>query len=116
MKSVLELIRGTTVNGIAHITGGGIPENLVRVLNENIDAVVDTTSWQRPAVFQWLQEQGQVEETELLRTFNCGVGMMVIVPPDSVDAALESLRANGEDAFIVGEIVAGTGQVQIHRE
>jgi phosphoribosylformylglycinamidine cyclo-ligase len=116
VKSVLELINTTTVHGLAHITGGGIPENLVRVLNENIDALVDTSAWERPAIFKWLQEQGKVAEAELLRTFNCGIGMMVIVPAGSVDAALGSLRTSGEDAIIIGEIVAGSGQVQIHRE
>jgi phosphoribosylformylglycinamidine cyclo-ligase len=116
VKSVLELIGKTTVHGLAHITGGGIPENLVRVLNDNIDAVVDTTTWERPALFKWLQEQGQVAEAELLRTFNCGIGMMVIVPSASVDEALASLRGSGEDANIIGEVVAGSGQVQIARE
>jgi phosphoribosylformylglycinamidine cyclo-ligase len=116
VKSVLELIGTTTVHGLAHITGGGIPENLVRVLNDNIDALVDTTTWERPAIFKWLQEQGQVTEAELLRTFNCGIGMMVIVPSGSVDEALASLRASGESASIIGEIMAGSGQVQIHRE
>ena len=74
---------------------------------------MDTSSWERPAIFNWLQTQGNVAEHELLRTFNCGIGMMVIVPADVVDAAIDCLAANGEDATLIGEIIAGSGQVQI---
>ena len=115
VRSLLDLIKTSTVHGLAHITGGGIPENLVRVLNDDIDAVVNISTWERPAIFKWLQEQGNVAEAELLRTFNCGIGMMVIVPADTADAALASLQASGEDAYLIGEIVAGNGQVQINQ-
>jgi phosphoribosylformylglycinamidine cyclo-ligase len=115
VRSLLELIKTTTVHGLAHITGGGIPENLVRVLNDDIDAVVNINAWERPAIFKWLQDQGNVAEAELLRTFNCGIGMMVIVPADTAAAALTSLQASGEEAYLLGEIVAGSGQVQINQ-
>lgn len=113
VQSLLKLIRTVSVHGLAHITGGGIPENLVRVLNAKVDAVVDISAWERPAIFKWLQEQGNVAEAELLRTFNCGIGMMVIVPEDAVDVALTNLQTNGEDARLIGEIIHGSGQVQI---
>jgi phosphoribosylformylglycinamidine cyclo-ligase len=113
VRALLDLIETTSVHAFAHITGGGIPENLVRVLHDGVDAVVDVSSWERPAIFKWLQEQGNVAEDELLRTFNCGIGMMAIVPAESVDAALEQLRASGETATLIGAITAGSGQVRV---
>jgi phosphoribosylformylglycinamidine cyclo-ligase len=114
VKSLLQLIESNSVNAIAHITGGGIPENLVRVLHEGIDARVNTSSWQRPAIFDWLQTQGNVAESEMLRTFNCGIGMMVVVPEDQAAAAIESLNAAGETAMEIGVIESGSGQVHTH--
>ena len=111
MKPVLQLIEKIKVNAISHITGGGIPENLVRVLNDGIDAHVDMQTWERPAIFNWLQEHGNVAEPEMQRTFNCGIGMMVVVPADMAEAAVELLNAAGEDARVIGEITAGSGQV-----
>jgi phosphoribosylformylglycinamidine cyclo-ligase len=111
VKSLLQLIENNDVKAIAHITGGGIPENLVRVLHDGIDARVDTRSWQRPAIFDWLQENGNVAESEMLRTFNCGIGMMVVVADDQVDSAIECLNACGETAVEIGVIEAGSGQV-----
>jgi phosphoribosylformylglycinamidine cyclo-ligase len=115
VRSILHLIEAVPVHGIAHITGGGIPENLVRVLNPAVDARIDLNAWERPAIFRWLQEQGNVAEPEMLRTFNCGIGMMIIVPPDAVDAAIASLTASGETAVLLGEIVTGTGKVHTFR-
>ena len=100
------------MHGIAHITGGGIPENLARVLTPGVDAHVDVSAWERPAIFKWLQEQGNVAEDEILRTFNCGIGMMVIVPAADVENALQSLKSSGESAMVLGDIVPGSGQVQ----
>jgi phosphoribosylformylglycinamidine cyclo-ligase len=111
VKSILKLIQTSKVHGIAHITGGGIPENLVRVLTPEVDALVNVSAWERPAIFSWLQEQGNVAEAEILRTFNCGIGMMVIVPASEVDNALQSLTSSGETAMVLGEIVSGSGQV-----
>jgi len=84
----------------------------VRVLNPAVDAQVDVSAWERPAIFKWLQAQGNVAESEILRTFNCGIGMMVIVPAADVDKALQSLEASGETAVLLGEVVAGSGKVQ----
>jgi len=114
VKALLQTIEKTQINAIAHITGGGIPENLVRVLHEGIDAHVNTGTWQRPAIFEWLQNQGNVAESEMLRTFNCGIGMMVVVPADQVDSAIDSLNAAGEIATEIGVIESGSGLVHTH--
>ena len=114
VKSLLKLIAQTPVHALAHITGGGIPENLVRVLHSQVDAVVHTSAWERPAIFGWLQEHGNIAETELLRTFNCGIGMMVVVPAAQADAAMSVLAEHGETACVLGEIVAGSGKVHVH--
>ncbi|NND53673.1 MAG: phosphoribosylformylglycinamidine cyclo-ligase [Gammaproteobacteria bacterium] len=111
VKAVLQLIESVDVSAIAHITGGGIPENLVRVLNDQIDAHVNMGAWERPAIFSWLQEHGNVAEPEMQRTFNCGMGMMIIVSDAVAGQAVSLLNAAGEDARIIGEISSGTGRV-----
>lgn len=114
VRSVLNLIEQVPVHGIAHITGGGIPDNLVRVLPAHADAHVNTSAWQRPALFQWLQKEGNIAEPELLRTFNCGIGMFVIVPAEHAEKAMATLQASGETVIAAGEITAGDGKVQMH--
>jgi phosphoribosylformylglycinamidine cyclo-ligase len=111
VRSILALIAALPVHAIAHITGGGIPENLVRVLNPGVDAHIDMQSWERPEIFRWLQQEADIEESEMLRTFNCGIGMMVIVPPAQTDQALKTLSAAGESAALIGTISAGSGRV-----
>ena len=106
VKPLLELIKQGPVHALAHITGGGLPENLPRVLPKGTRAVIDTQAWQWPPVFRWLQEQGQVPTSEMYRTFNCGVGMVVVVPQAQVDQTLALLEASGEDAVVIGEIRA----------
>jgi len=112
VKPVLQLIEKIKVNAIAHITGGGIPENVVRVLHDGIDAHIDASTWQRPAIFSWLQQQGNVAESEMQRTFNCGIGMMIVVPAEQADEAVELLNGAGEHATVIGKITAGSGRVQ----
>lgn len=107
VKPLLSLFTAVDVHALAHITGGGLSENLPRVLPENTAAVIDTTSWQQSAVFGWLQEQGNVETAEMYRTFNCGIGMVVCVAAADADRALAHLESQGEDARIIGSIVAG---------
>ena len=92
------------VHAIAHITGGGLLENIPRVLPENAKAVIDTNSWQRPEIFNWLQKKGNVDDVEMHRTFNCGVGMIICVPEDAAETALEVFNLVGEDAFVIGTI------------
>ncbi len=97
------------INGIAHITGGGLPENLPRILQPHTKAVVDTASWDWPPLFQFLKDHGNVSTDEMYRTFNCGVGMAVCVPADVADNALDILRRQGETAWVLGS-VAPSGQ------
>lgn len=106
VKSVLKLIRESSVNALAHITGGGLTENIPRVLPKNTKAVIDVTSWQRPAIFEWLQKNGNVAEHEMYRTFNCGMGMIICVPANKTEEALALLRAQGETAWLAGHVAA----------
>ena len=112
VKSMLGLIRAVGVKGMAHITGGGITDNLPRVFPKGCAAAVDTRSWQRPAVFEWLQQQGGVAEPEMRRTFNCGVGFVVVVARTDLGRTLEHLRGAGEAPFVLGEVVAGNQDVK----
>ncbi|TVS06850.1 MAG: phosphoribosylformylglycinamidine cyclo-ligase [Cyanobium sp. PLM2.Bin73] len=95
------------VHGMAHITGGGLPENLPRCLGEGMHGAIDPDSWQRPAVFRWLQEAGQVPETDLWNTFNLGVGFCLVLPPSATDSALALCRQAGHDAWVLGEVRTG---------
>lgn len=108
VKSMLALIKSLPVHALAHITGGGLPGNLPRVLPEGCDAVIDESSWQWPPLFQWLQQQGNVERFEMYRTFNCGVGMVVVVPADQAEATIAQLKSTGDDAWLLGKIVPST--------
>lgn len=104
VKPLLALIEKCDVRALAHITGGGLPENLPRVLPEGAQAVIDAASWVRPPVFDWLQSQGNVADSEMYRTFNCGVGMVVCLPEAEVDAAIALLAEQGETAVRIGRI------------
>ena len=104
VKSILELLKEVDVHALSHITGGGFWENIPRVLPESAKAVVKGDSWQWPAVFNWLQENGNIETHEMYRTFNCGVGMILVVPAEKLEKSLEILKAQGEDAWHIGEI------------
>lgn len=106
VKPLLQLISDMPVHALSHITGGGLTENIPRVLPEHCKAVINRASWQFPAVFQWLQEKGNIEPQEMVRTFNCGVGMVVVVPADQADQAIANLRHNGENAWLIGHIDA----------
>ena len=112
VKPILGLLEaGLPVHGVAHITGGGITENLNRVLPENLDAEVEWGTWDVPPVVQAAVEAANLSDTEAYRTFNMGVGMCVVCDPDAVDDIAESLTAAGETVFPVGRIVKGTGKV-----
>lgn len=102
VQALLELLKHQPVNGMAHITGGGILENLPRVLPNNILAIIDNQSWQWPEIFHWIQKQGNIETQEMYRTFNCGVGMIICVPPHAVDKSLALLKSHGEKAWVIG--------------
>lgn len=113
VKSVLALMQQVPVHGVAHITGGGILENIPRVVPEGLEVVINRKSWTLPPVFQWLQKQGNINEHEMLRTFNCGVGMTICVAPENVDKALATLKSLNEPAFIIGKVRAGHGGVVV---
>ena len=106
VKAMLNLIRQIPVHALAHITGGGILENVPRVLPDHTKAVIDSKSWTLPPVFQWLQENGNVQSKEMYRTFNCGIGMVIAVPASALDNALSLLRNMGETAFHIGHIAS----------
>jgi phosphoribosylformylglycinamidine cyclo-ligase len=112
VKSVLALTQAITVKGLSHITGGGISENLPRVLPEHLHARVDTSSWQHGPIFDWLAQHGNIAIDEMRRTFNCGVGMIVVVAGNDLEPALETLIAEGENAWHLGDIVDGSGEVE----
>ena len=113
VRAILKLLDTCPVHGIAHITGGGLPDNLERILPPSIDVHVEPTAWQRPVIFDWLQDQGRIETGEMYRTFNCGIGMAVIIPEHCVDEAVALLMGEGETASVIGEVVKGGGQVHI---
>jgi phosphoribosylformylglycinamidine cyclo-ligase len=109
VQPALAAVRAGGVHGLAHITGGGLTENLPRVLPEGLGAEIDLGAWSLPPVFRWLADQGKVPEGEMLKTFNCGIGMIAVVAADSA-AALEVLLAEkGETVVRLGEVVAGQG-------
>jgi len=111
VKSALALLAAVEVHGIAHITGGGITDNLPRVLPDGLEARLDPAAWQRGGVWDWLQRAGNIADAEMHRTFNCGIGMTLHVAASDADHALELLRSRGETATVIGEIRAGSGGV-----
>jgi phosphoribosylformylglycinamidine cyclo-ligase len=113
VKSLLKLIAELPVHGLAHITGGGLVENIPRVLPEGLEVVLQRKSWRREAVFDWLQRQGQVADEEMYRVFNCGIGMTVHLAPGAADRAIAILRDAGQEALVIGEVRAGTRGVVI---
>lgn len=111
--AVQAVLADAEVHSIAHITGGGIPGNLNRVLAESTDAVVDRSTWEAPRIFDELQRIGSVADQEMAATFNMGIGMILVVPSTDADRALAALEAGGHRSSVIGEIVAGTGQVHL---
>ncbi len=113
VKPLLELMKQVDVHAMAHITGGGITENLPRVLPQDLNAKIDLSAWQMPEIFDWLQQQGNVDLSDMLLTFNCGIGMIVCVDAADETAALSVLSQQGEVAFSIGEIVAAEGTERV---
>ena len=112
-KPMLALRDRVPVHGIAHITGGGLTENIPRVIPEGLEVRLDPRRWQPAPVFSWLQQAGNIAEAEMYRTFNCGIGMTLHVPPAAVARALEIATACGEQAQVIGGIAAGSRGVVI---
>ncbi len=112
VKPVLAALRsGLEIHGMAHITGGGLPENLPRCLGANQSIQVNAQSWTVPPIFEWLATQGQVDRLEMFNTFNMGIGFVVLVLPDQVDRTLEHFHAQQVSAWAIGEVVSGTGEL-----
>jgi phosphoribosylformylglycinamidine cyclo-ligase len=116
VKAVLPEIRAGRIKGLAHITGGGLIENIPRVLPDGVGVKLDATSWKLPPVFQWLARVGELAEAELARTFNCGIGMVAIVAPGDAETTIAALTSAGETVLRIGEVVAGSGVTIEHAE
>jgi phosphoribosylformylglycinamidine cyclo-ligase len=110
VKSLLKLISEIPVHALAHITGGGLLENIPRVLPANCCANINTKTWSRPEIFDWLQQQGNITDTEMYRTFNCGIGMVICIPADQTNQALKLLTELGETAWHIGNIDNNSNQ------
>lgn len=113
VKPLLELHNKIDIHALAHITGGGLPENLPRVLPEGTKAIIDASSWERPEIFNWLQQAGNIEESEMLRTFNCGVGMVLCVAEQDAALAIETLTNAGEQVWQLGRIEQSSGAPEV---
>lgn len=109
VRAVLPLAQSGQLHAIAHVTGGGLPENVARIIPAGLAARIDTRAWRWPAVFDWLSRQGPVEREEMLSTFNCGIGMVLAVAPEQADSVAEALVAAGEAVHTIGRIQAGSG-------
>ena len=107
VKPLLPLLRASRIHALAHITGGGLLENVPRVLPEGLRAEIDAASWPLPPLFGWLQREGRMEAAELARTFNCGIGMVLAVGPDDAEVVTEALTQSGETVFPIGRITPG---------
>jgi phosphoribosylformylglycinamidine cyclo-ligase len=113
VKPLLTLMREVSLHGLSHITGGGLLDNIPRVLPDGLEAVLERRAWRREAVFEWLQQQGRIADTEMYRVFNCGIGMTVHVSANDTQRAIDILRAAGQEALVIGEIRSGTRGVVI---
>lgn len=114
-RCLLPLFTQFELHALAHITGGGITENLPRVLANGLQAVVNTQSWQWPAIFNWLQAQGDISTDEMYRTFNCGVGMILCLPAIQAETCIAAINSSGERAWEIGHIGVQTGVTQVVR-
>jgi len=109
VKSILSLIQNLPVHAISHITGGGLLENIPRVLPKHLAANLDQNSWELPQIFKWLQAEGNIDTMEMYRVLNCGVGMVVIVPKALSGEAIKILKSCGENAWLIGEVINSEG-------
>ena len=110
VRSILSLLNTLPVHAISHITGGGLLENIPRVMPSHLSAKLDSTSWTQPEIFQWIQDQGNIDSAEMYRVLNCGVGMVVVISKDLSNEAINHLNACGEKAWLIGEVVQFEGE------
>tara|TARA_B100000953_G_scaffold300249_1_gene304400 strand:- start:5497 stop:6540 length:1044 start_codon:yes stop_codon:yes gene_type:complete len=105
VKQILDLIKRIPIKSISHITGGGLIDNLPRVMPNNLSVIIDTNSWAIPNIFNWLSDRGKIDSYEMFRTFNCGVGLVLCVEKDNIEETINHLNNNGETAWLIGEII-----------
>ncbi len=112
VQPLLDVIRqgGSAIHGIAHITGGGLMENISRVIPEGLAIEINQDSWQRPTIFNWLQTQGRIDEIEMLRTFNCGIGLCLVIDNDQVDNVIQQLEKHQLNSWLIGQTITHNGQ------
>lgn len=113
VKSVLQVIKKVQVKGISHVTGGGFFENIPRILPNSVNAEINLGSWEKPPIFDLIQKRGNVSLEEMFKTFNMGIGMMLVISPEDKDKVLEILASNGETGYLIGKINEGNGQVKL---
>jgi phosphoribosylformylglycinamidine cyclo-ligase len=116
VRNLLDLFGQDVLKAVAHITGGGLVENVPRVLPDGVIARIDPASWRAPPLFRWLHETGQVAPAEMLRVFNCGIGMVVVVGAAQADAVTQHLSARGETVYRLGELAPGDGPARVELE
>jgi phosphoribosylformylglycinamidine cyclo-ligase len=114
VKPLLALAKKVPIHGIAHITGGGLTENIPRVIPNGLEVLLSAKTWTRPEVFDWLQKAGNIASAEMYRTFNCGIGMTVTVAAEHCEKAMQTLREQGEQPAVIGEVRRGDAGVVIH--
>lgn len=114
VKPLLELLETVDVHALAHITGGGITENLPRVLADGLHADIHLDAWKQPDIFMWLQVQGDISGKDMLTTFNCGLGMIICVDAEDEEATIKTLEQQGETVYSIGEVVAGEGKARVN--
>jgi phosphoribosylformylglycinamidine cyclo-ligase len=113
VKPLLALMREVSLHGLSHITGGGLVDNIPRVIPDGLEVVLERKSWRRETVFEWLQQQGRVPDAEMYRVFNCGIGMTIQLAAADADKAMSLLREAGQEALVIGEVRSGTRGVVI---
>ncbi|HYB33760.1 MAG TPA: phosphoribosylformylglycinamidine cyclo-ligase [Steroidobacteraceae bacterium] len=114
VKPLLALLKALPVHALAHITGGGLSDNIPRVLPAGLEALLERRRWPQDPLFAWLQRTARIDAAEMYRTFNCGIGMVVILPRERAEAAVQLLAAHGEQAQVIGEVRAGSRGVLVH--
>ena len=112
-KAINHLQETYNIHGMAHITGGGFKENIVRILPDNINAEIDLNAWQQPEVFNWIQTEGNVDQEEMLRTFNCGIGFVLVVSNSDSKRVINALAETGHNAYLIGEVTTGKKEVRL---
>jgi len=111
VRAILNLLERFTINGMAHITGGGFKDNIARILPNNCDVIIKTKTWEQPEIFHWIQSQGNISADEMLRTFNCGIGMVLIIEQNDLNGVLETLSQLDYDSYHIGRVDKGSGQI-----